>query len=267
MTHRPGRWVMMDIRRSHPEDELPTVERGGNEAVDGERHQRLWRLVTERAGRRHFPGWAGVVCDVAVDQVDIDAAAISLRSSSRVEELAATSDAWARRLEELQYTAGDGPGVEAFSRGGPVLVTDMATVDQRWPGFVDAAIADGLAAVFAFPLQAGAIQLGTLDLYRHQPGALSADALADATVLADLATTALLTDVAPTRTAPWAREDTPGHYDDVNVATGMLAAQLRISVDDAFLRLRAHAFSTGQAVLEVARAILARQLPSDTFQD
>jgi hypothetical protein len=258
---------MMDIRRSHPEGELPSVERGGNGAVDGARHQRLWRLVTERAGRRDFPGWAGVVCDVAASELDIDAAAISLRSPTRMEELAATSHSWAGRLEELQYTAGDGPGVEAFSTGGPVLVTDLTTVDQRWPGFVDAAVADGLAAVFAFPLQAGAIRVGTLDLYRHRSGSLSDDDLADAAVLADLATTALLTDMAPQGTAPWAREDAPGHYDDVNVATGMLAAQLLINVDDAFLRLRAHAFSTGQAVLDVARAVLTRRLPSDTFQD
>jgi hypothetical protein len=235
--------------------------------VDGERHQRLWRLVTERAGRRGFPGWAGVVCDVAVDQVDIDAAAISLRSSSRVQELAAASDGWARRFEELQYTAGDGPAVEAYSTGGPVLVTDLTAADQRWPGFIDAAIDDGLAAVFAFPLQGGAIRLGTLDLYRRQPGGLSPDGLADAAVLADLAATALLTDIAPTGTAPWAQENAPGHYDDVNVATGILAAELRISVDDAFLRLRAHAYSTGQGVLDIARAVLARQLPSEAFQD
>jgi hypothetical protein len=243
------------------------VERGGNAAVDGERHQRLWRLVTERADRRGFPGWAGVVCDVAVDQLDIDAAAISLRSSSRVQELAAATDAWARRLEELQYTVGDGPGVEAFGTGGPVLVADLATADQRWPGFMDAAIANGLLAVFAFPLQGGAIQLGTLDLYRRQRGQLSPDDLADAAILADLAVTALLTDVSPTGTAPWARDDAPGHYDDVNVATGILAAELRISVDDAFLRLRAHAYSTGHPLLDIARAVLARQLPSDVFQD
>jgi hypothetical protein len=103
--------------------------------------KRLWRLVTERAGRRGFPGWAGVVCDVAVDQVDIDAAAITLRTSTRVQELAAASDLWARRFEELQYTAGDGPAVEAYSTGGPVLVTDLTAADQRWPGFIDAASA------------------------------------------------------------------------------------------------------------------------------
>jgi AmiR/NasT family two-component response regulator len=47
----------------------------------------------------------------------------------------------------------------------------------------------------------------------------------------------------------------------------MLAAELRITVDDAFLRLRAHAFSTGHPLLDVARAVLNRQLRADTFQE
>jgi hypothetical protein len=157
--------------------------------------------------------------------------------------------------------------VEAFETGGPVLVPDLSTADQRWPGFMDLAVDGGLAAVFTFPLRGGAIRLGTLGLYRRRPGGLSADGLADAAVLADLATTALLTDVAPTGTAPWAREDAPGHYDAVNVATGILAAELHVSVDDAFLRLRAHAFSTGRDLLDVARAVLSRELRSDALRD
>jgi hypothetical protein len=235
--------------------------------VDGERHDRLWRLVVGRAARRGFSGWAGVVCQVAIEQVDVDAAAISVRAGTRSQELTAASGPWAQRLEELQYTVGEGPGVEAFSSGGPVLVSDLSADDGRWPGFTDAAAENGLAAVFAFPLRGGAIRLGTLDLYRRLPGGLSPAGLADAAVLADLATTALLTDSSGPAVAPWARDDAPGHYDDVNVATGMLAAELRISVEDASMRLRAHAFSNNLPLLDVARAILNRSLPAENFQD
>lgn len=246
------------------------AERGGSEVVDGRRHQRLWRLVTARAegcGFSGFPGWAGVVCDVAVQDVGVDGAAISLRSPGRAQELAAASGPWARGLEELQYSAGDGPGVEAFTTASPVFVADLDHADQRWPGFLDSATGLGLAAVFAFPLQAGAIRLGTLDLYRRKPGVLPDDRLADAAVLADLATTALLTDASSGEGAAWADVDLPGHYDDVNVATGMLAAELRISVDDAFLRLRAHAFSSGEPLLDIARSVLNRELRLDRFSD
>jgi hypothetical protein len=40
----------------------------------------------------------------------------------------------------------------------------------------------------------------------------------------------------------------------------MLAARLRISLDDAFIRLRAHAFGQGRSVLAVARDVLDRRI-------
>jgi hypothetical protein len=238
-------------------------------AVERRRRDQLWRLVAERVERRAFSGWAGVVCDLVVEEVAVDGAAVSVRSASRSQELVAVSDSWARGLEELQYTLGEGPGAAAFADGGPVLVSDLESAENRWPAFVDAASGAGLGAVFAFPLQNGAIRLGTLDLYRRRPGALSEEALSDVTVLADLATTALLTDVgnAQVAAAPWARSEAPGHYDDVNMATGMLAAELRISLDEAFTRIRAHAFSNDLPLLDVARAVLARRLRSDAFHD
>jgi GAF domain/ANTAR domain len=237
--------------------------------VEHRRHDRLWRLVFERAGQRSFSGWVGVVCEVAVEQLTVDAAAIAVRSTGRSQELVGFTDAWAQHIEELQYTVGDGPAVEAFDTGGPVLVSDLAGAGHRWPGFAEATDLAGAGAVFAFPLQGGAIRLGTMALYRRRPGSLSRDEVAEAAVLADLATTALLADTsdAATELAPWAREGARGHYEDVNVATGMLAAELRISIEDAFLRLRAHAFSNGQPLLDVARAVLGRELHADAFRD
>jgi hypothetical protein len=244
---------------------------GEVDVADRRRLERLWRMIALGAAHRSFSGWAGVVCQVVADQVDVDGAAIAVRSASRVEELVAVTGGWVRNLEELQYTVGEGPGVEAYGSGGPVLVPDLAAAGRRWPGFIDLAAAQ-LGAVFAFPLQEGAIRLGSLTLYRRRPGALSTEELADSAALADLATTALLVDTGDGSTdgadvAPWAREGSPGHYDDVNVATGMLAAELRISIEDAFLRLRAHAFSHNQPLLEVARAVLERRLDADAFAD
>jgi len=43
-------------------------------------------------------------------------------------------------------------------------------------------------------------------------------------------------------------------------ATGMVHAQMNISASDAALLLRAHAFSTGTSVREVASDIVARRI-------
>jgi hypothetical protein len=203
-----------------------------------------------------------VVVEVAVAEIEVDAAAITVRTAARAQDVLAATDNWALRLEELQYTVGDGPGVQAYRTGGPVLISDLLVGESRWPGFADVVAEVGAAAAFAFPLQAGGIRLGTLALYRRRPGALGPDELADAAILADLATTALLTDIAAQ--SPDA-EPAVGRYDDVNIATGMLAVQLKVSVEDAFLRLRAHAFSRRRPLLDVARDVLERRLRLDSF--
>ncbi|MET7993852.1 GAF and ANTAR domain-containing protein [Amycolatopsis sp. NPDC005232] len=238
--------------------------------MDEQRRERLWQLVAaliEHAGER--PEWVRAVCEVAAGEVHADAAVISLRTAGRAQDLVAASGDWAESLEELQYTVGDGPAVEAFTTGEPVLVDDLTSGEGRWPGFADGAAETGAAAAFAFPLQTGAVRLGTLGLYRHRPGSLSPEELANALTLADLSTTALLTDSsgAISPVANWAREDVPGHYDDVHIATGMLATQLQISLADALLRLRAHAFSRHLPLIGVARAVLNRELRLDSFTD
>ncbi len=238
--------------------------------MDGRRRERLWRLVIDHgADRAPDTGWVGVVCAVAVGELDVDGAAVSLRLRDHDQELVAADGPWATSLEELQYTVGEGPGVEAFTVGDPVLVEELAVDEQRWPGFADGAAASGVGAAFAFPLGVGALRLGTLDLYRREPGTLSREGLGDALALATIATTALLTDSngGEDAHARWARPDVAGHYDDVNVATGMLATELRISLEDALVRLRAHAFSHRLPVTEVARAVLNRQLRLESPQE
>lgn len=234
--------------------------------MDGARRARLWRLVTERTPDRSAgSGWAGVVCAVAAERLGIDAAAVTVHATAATPQLVAATGPWAHALEELQYTVGEGPGVAAFTSGEPVLVGDLGVDGHRWPGFGDAAASAGVGAAFAFPLAAGSTRLGTLDLYRRAPAPLGAEHTADAVALAELATTALLADASGTEVAPWARPDQPGHYDEVNVATGMLAGQLQISLDEALLRLRAHAFGQHVPLTEVANAVLQRRIEPETF--
>ena len=141
------------------------------------------------------------------------------------------SDQVAADLEELTLTLGEGPGVDAFA-GGPALVADLTASDclARWPMFAPAATQAGVRAVFALPLQVGAIRLGVLDLYRAQPGDLDREQLADALVLADTAC-ALLLDAAqrdrvtPGRTRaragrPAPSRGAPGHRNDHRAAGG-----------------------------------------------
>jgi hypothetical protein len=137
-----------------------------------------------------------------------------------------------------------------------VLVPDITDPAQtrRWPVYA-AAVADqaDIGAVFAFPLQWGAINLGVLDLYRRAPGPLNETALRDACSAADAAALMLLglrTDPDPDGDLAWDRSWSKRA--EIHQATGMVVAQLRVGPADAFARLRAHAFTQGVGLAEVA---------------
>jgi AmiR/NasT family two-component response regulator len=53
----------------------------------------------------------------------------------------------------------------------------------------------------------------------------------------------------------------------VNVAAGILMAQLQVSIEEALLRLRAHAFRHHLPLTEVAQAVLNRQIDLDRVAD
>jgi GAF domain-containing protein len=106
--------------------------------------------------------------------------------------LAVTAEA-VERVEELQFTLGEGPCVDAVSTGRPVLQPELGrTGPVRWPLFTAGALSAGFRAVFALPLVIGRIRVGGLDLYRGEPGQLSDAELAQALSFADVATALLL---------------------------------------------------------------------------
>jgi signal transduction histidine kinase len=129
--------------------------------------------------------------DRIVDLLPIDAAGVSLISPVSHPQLIAGSDESAFRYERLQGALGEGPCVAAYRSGGPIAIADLAR-EHRFPRFAEKARAEGLAAVFTFPLRSGDRRLGALDLYRTSPGALDAREMATAETLADVTTAYLL---------------------------------------------------------------------------
>lgn len=186
--------------------------------------------------------------------------------------LLASSDEVSASLDELHFTLGEGPAVDAVSRGHPVLVGDLAdpATAGRWPAFSGAAIEAGVRAVFALPLQIGAVCLGVLVAYRVEPGRLSAEDLAQALRLADGAADALLDLAVPASGPDQPDGDGDGAHNDnhrtysfgaeVHQASGMLMVQLGVSIEIALARLRAYAFAQGRPVSEIAREVVAGTL-------
>ena len=146
------------------------------------------------------------------------------------------------------------------------MVVDLHAPDAatRWPVFTPAALDSGAQAVFALPLQVGAIRVGVLDLYRSRPGGLSPHELADALAFAETAGMLLLDTAADTQpdTADlaWQRDDPTAHQAQVHQATGMILVQLGVSAEAAFARLRAYAYAHDRRLGDVARDVVERRL-------
>ncbi|GAA4201537.1 hypothetical protein GCM10022220_07560 [Actinocatenispora rupis] len=161
-------------------------------------------------------------------------------------------------LEDLQLTVGEGPCLDTFESGGPVLVADLASAESRWPAFTPAAVALGAAAVFSFPLQIGVVRLGSLDLYRDAPGPLTRTQLADALILTDLATEQIVQELDGHAIADLSWLADP--HAEVHQAAGMIQVQLGSTTDVALMRLRGYAYTHDLPITEVARRVVRRTL-------
>ena len=237
--------------------------------MTGSRSARIWGLVAGQAASRGGRVSAGDVCAAAVAAVEVSGAWLIAARGAEAGHLMRVTDEVSELLAELQLTLGEGPGPDAVASGGPVLASDLDEVEavRRWPAFAPAACQAGAAAIFAFPLQVGAIRAGVMGLYRERPGSLSAFQLGDALVFADTATLLMLD--AQDQTAGEAVAGSgPGgqppdlalHRAEIDQATGMLTEQLGVGIAEAFIRLRAHAYAHDRGLSDLARDIVARRL-------
>ena len=214
-----------------------------------------------------LPGLLVMMC---VSCVPVTGAGIIVMADSGPGAMLASTDGPAGIMEELQFTLGEGPCLDASSSGQPVMQPDLArTATRRWPGFAAGALAAGVRAIFAFPLQVGGIRVGVLDLYRDLAGELTGPQLAEALAFADAATAVMLQLQA--RAGPDDLEaglaDLLEDRTDVHVATGMVSVQTGRDLASALVLLRAHAYAAETPILEVARRVVDRTLRFDPGDD
>ena len=233
-----------------------------------ERTVRVWEWIAA-AHEGEGPVSVAAVGRAAVRGLAVDGASVTAVGGPLAREPLFASDQVSARLEELQFTLGEGPAAADFRLGTPELVPDLDLAAGRWPGFAPAAVAAGARALFAVPLQAGAIRVGVLSLYRARPGPLAAGELADALVLADIALQLVLDAAAGVSARP-GYQPLDGLSDrraEVYQAIGMISVQLGVSLEDASVRLRARAFASGRPLGEIADDVVGRRLRFDTDQD
>jgi len=209
-------------------------------------------------------GWSsGRICAACPKIVGVKGAGVMLMSGDIPRGSLCTTDEVSHLIEELQYTLGEGPCVDAYRLNAVVTEPDLADpVMPRWPAFSPSAVEAGVRAVFGFPMRVGSVRLGALNLYRDMPGPLTGEQHADALVVAEVAGRWVLEAQAGAPADMVAEELEIGadfHF-VVHNAAGIVSVQQNVSVTEALIRMRAYAFSADRLLADVARDVIAHTL-------
>ena len=219
-------------------------------------------------GERRGAAAADQLCESCVTLLGIDAAAISLVFDGANHGTVGASGVAARRYDEVQFTLGEGPCLDAVAHRAPVVVVDLADpAEARWPAYGPAMLAHQIRGVYAMPVVVAGEYVGALDFFQADPTVLDSKQVAGVVLAAELAQIPMLDlldqnqhDAAATPGSDaWTELNTLTRA-EVSQATGMLIAQLNIAAPAALVRLRAHAYATNRSATDVARDIIDRRL-------
>lgn len=235
--------------------------------------QHRWSPVTVSAGMARIlaallksgsRGLAAVPAALCAQVLQVAGIALSVLMPGGDDEMLWRTDGVSARLDDLQFTLGQGPTVDVAASGELVLEPDLGAVPwQRWPAFTPAALELGVQGLFAVPLQIGAIRLGVLLAFREVPGPMGAALLDDLLAFADGVTGALLGGGRAGSSPQWLADRPSGYRAEIHQATGMISVQLSVTQAEALIRMRAYAFSHQRALAEVAADVVARRLRFD----
>ena len=205
-----------------------------------------------------------LLCLACSELLDLTGAAMSVVNDDGIQAVVGASGPVVEKLERVQLELGEGPAVDASRENRPSFHPHLDhTATELWPAFAPAALDAGIQALFALPLQAGAVRLGSLVLYRSIPGSLDEDAMSTALAYAEAAVVVFLhlqAQMLPDEVLHPELAAPLDYHSEVHQATGFLSVQASVKITEALLLLRASAFANERPLLQVAREVLAGRL-------
>lgn len=206
------------------------------------------------------------LCAPFLQTLPVSGASVTVIGGARTQHTVCSSDAMAVRIDELQFSLGEGPQWVASSAGEFVAVPDVASdLHERWPVFGSSIRELDVGAIFAVPMTMGAVTVGAVTLHRVHSGDLTGEqrsyALAIASAIASTAVHRAMRSAGDDHAAE--SSAVPALRREVHQATGMMLVQLDTSATDAYSRLQAYAFAQGRTIQDVARDVVNRTLEFD----
>ncbi|MBC7591963.1 MAG: ANTAR domain-containing protein [Salinibacterium sp.] len=193
----------------------------------------------------------------------IDGVSICVVGAGRAGSTVCASDDTAARIDEVQFSLGEGPRWEVFRTGEAAIIPDFPAGDHsRWPMFGAHVSRLSVGALFAFPLVIGAAVVGVVDMFRQAVGGFDTAQSGIAQFLANAAAPHAVRRATMSAQREWTMPAgiAPEMRREVQQAAGMILVQLDTTAGEALIRLRAHAFTSNQTILQVATRVIARRL-------
>lgn len=199
-----------------------------------------------------------LLVDRSVELLGADAAGLMLADQRGALQLMASSVGRARDLEVFELQMREGPCLDCFATGRPIVNLDLAEARERWPLFTPAAVAAGFRATHALPLRLRRQVVGAMNLFTVDARRLDDEHVAVGQAMADVATIGLLHERNLREQTVLSEQLQAALHSRVLIeqAKGVLAARAGVDVAQAFTMMRTHARRHGLALTAVASAVI-----------
>jgi len=174
-------------------------------------------------------------------------------------EFMAASDENVKMVELFQVQNQEGPCLDAFRTGEPVVNADLQDAAGRWPRFAPHAVAAGFRSVHAFPLRLRNTKIGAMNVFSaHVGGRLETVDVQIVQSLADVASIGLLQERAISRGEVLTEQLQAALNSRISIeqAKGAIAQSRGVSADEAFELIRAYGRRNNRRLVDVAHAII-----------
>ncbi len=203
------------------------------------------------------------LADRCVEIVDVTAAGLLLGSADGELRLLASSSEAVRVLELFAIQTDEGPCIDCYRTGQPIVNVNIVDAGDRWPRFASKAVEAGFRSVHAIPLRLRGQTIGVLNLVRGHEGALRDVDVVAAQALADVATIAILQHRVTSDAQALNEKLTQALSTRIVIeqAKGVVAERAGVDMEQAFVRLRSHARNHNLRLTDLAQAVSTKSLP------
>lgn len=201
----------------------------------------------------------------SVELLDVDAAGIMLTDKRGGLHVMASSAEEARLLELYELQNDEGPCLDCFRSGRPVVPDDLVAMRSSWPAFTEELEGLGFRSAHALPMRLRTETIGALNLFRIEPGRMSEVDLAIGQAMADVATVGLMQErtIAASELLASQLQTALSSRVQLEQAKGVLAQRTGLHVDQAFKLMRDYARSRSRRLSEVAAHIIDGSIEDD----